>query len=143
MLMQWNPFREMAALQRDINRLFDTSPRRPNAFGETGFPLMDISETDAEIKIRALLPGMRREDVNITLHQNVLSISGEKKTNDVPENSRLLRQERVSGRFERTLRLNRPVDANKIRARLQDGVLTLSVPLKEEAKPKQITVSVT
>ena len=142
MLMRLDPLREMASLQRDINRLFDSNSRRPNGFGETGFPLMDISETEHEIKVRALVPGLSKEDVKISLHQNVLSISGEKKPAELPEKNRMLRNERTSGQFQRTLRLNKPVELDHIQAALKDGVLTLTLPLKEEAKPKQIEVAV-
>jgi HSP20 family protein len=103
---------------------------------------MDISETEHEIVVRALLPGMGKEDVKISLHQNVLSISGERKAAEVPEGGRVLRSERSSGHFQRTLRLNKPVEVDQIHAGLQDGVLTLTLPLREEAKPKQIEVAV-
>ena len=142
MLMRWSPLREMASLQRDINRLFEGAPDRDNGFGETRFPPMDVSETDDGVKIRALLPGMGRDDVKISFHQNVLSISGEKKAPDVPEGAGVIRSERSAGRFQRTLRLRRPVEEGKIEAQLRDGVLTLTLPLREEVKPKQIEVSV-
>lgn len=141
MMTRWDPFREMAALQRDINRLFDTGPRRRNGFGETRFPLMDISETEHAVKVRALVPGLTRDEVQITLHQNVLSISGTKKESPLPEGARPLRTERTGGAFERTLRLNKPVDADGIKAEMADGILTLTLPVLEEAKPKQIEVS--
>jgi len=142
MLMRWNPFREMAALQRDINRLFEGVGSGENGLGETRFPPMDVSETDDAVTIRALLPGMSREDVKISFHQNVLSISGEKRVSELPEGARLLRNERSAGRFQRTLRLRRLVEEGKIQAQLRDGVLTLTLPLREEVKPKQIEVSV-
>ena len=142
MLMRWDPFNEVTALQRDINRLFDRAPRRQSGFGETRYPLMDISETDGEIRVRALLPGMQQQDVNITLHQNVLSISGEKKAARGSEEGRMLRHERNSGHFQRTITLSKPVEMNKIQAKLADGVLTLTLPLEEEARPKQIEVAV-
>jgi HSP20 family protein len=103
---------------------------------------MDISETERDIKVRALLPGVRKEDVSISLHQNVLSISGEKRLPEPTQGARVLRQEQFQGRFQRTLRLNRPVEADRIRASLKAGVLTLTLPLKEEARPRQIQVAV-
>ena len=142
MVLKFDPFREMSLLQRNINRLFEHDTRRKNGFGETLFPAMDISETDHEVKVRALLPGMKKEDVKVSLHQNVLSISGEKKAVEIPEDARVLRHERSSGRFQRTFRLNKPVVLDNISANLSNGVLTLTLPLKDEAKPKQIEVSV-
>jgi len=142
MMTRWDPFREMASLQRDINRLFDWNTGRQNGFGETRFPLMDVSESENGIVIRALLPGMSKDDVKISLHQNVLSISGERKESELPEKARLVRSERSSGRFQRTLRLRKPVQDDKVAARLADGVLTLTLPLREEAKPRQIEVAV-
>ena len=142
MLVRWDPFRETRSLQRDINRLFEGVSGREDGFGETRFPLMDVSETDQAIKLRALLPGMKKEDVKISLHQNVLSISGEKKAADLPKGARLVRTERTSGQFQRTLRLRKPVDADKIQAQLKDGVLELTLPLEEEAKPRQIDLKV-
>jgi HSP20 family protein len=142
MLMRWDPFREMAGLQQDINRLFEGWSGRENGFGETRFPLMDVSENDQGIVVRALLPGMTKEDVTVSLHQNVLSIAGERKMTDIPESARIIRSERLTGRFQRTLRLGKPVELDKVKAELTDGVLTLTLPLKEEAKPKQIEVAV-
>jgi len=142
MMMRWDPFRDVAALQRDINRLFDPSSRRENGFGDTRFPLMDVSETEDGVMIRALVPAMSQDDVKITLFRNVLTISGEKRAADLPEGARALRVERSTGHFERTFRLNRPVDEDKISAHVRDGVLTLTLPLKAEAKPRQISLSV-
>jgi HSP20 family protein len=132
----------MGSLQRDINRLFEGMAGREDGFGETRFPLMDVSETDHAVKLRALVPGMQKDDVKISLHENVLSISGEKKVAELPDGARLLRSERAAGRFQRTLRLRKPVDANKIEAHLRDGVLELTLPLEEEAKPRQIDLKV-
>lgn len=142
MLMRWDPFREMASLQRDINRLFEGNGGRQNGFGDTRFPLMDVSESENGVVIRALLPGMNREDVKISLHQNVLSITGERKEPELPEKARVVRSERSVGRFQRTLRLRKPIEDGKVSARLSDGVLTLTLPLKEEARPRQIEVAV-
>jgi HSP20 family protein len=132
----------MASLQRDINRLFEGNGGRQNGFGDTRFPLMDVSESENGVVIRALLPGMNREDVKISLHQNVLSITGERKEPELPEKARVVRSERSVGRFQRTLRLRKPIEDGKVSARLSDGVLTLTLPLKEEARPRQIEVAV-
>ena len=142
MLMRWDPIREMAGLQRDINRLFEGNAGQKNGLGETRFPLLDVSESEQGIVIRALLPGMSRDDVKISLHQNVLSITGERKAPEMPENARVLRSERTAGRFQRTVKLLKPIQDDHVKASLADGVLTLSLPLREEAKPRQIEVAV-
>jgi HSP20 family protein len=142
MLVRWDPIREMAGLQRDINRLFEGNPGQKNGFGETRFPLLDVSESEQGIVIRALLPGMSKEDVKISLHQGVLSITGERKAPEMPGKSRVVRNERTTGRFQRTVKLLKPIQDDQVKASLTDGVLTLSLPLQEEAKPRQIEVAV-
>ena len=142
MLVRWDPIREMAGLQRDINRLFEGSTGQKNGFGETRFPLLDVSESEQGIVIRALLPGMSKEDVKISLHQGVLSITGERKAPEMPGKARVVRSERTTGRFQRTVKLLKPIQDDQVKASLTDGVLTLSLPLQEEAKPRQIEVAV-
>lgn len=148
MMMRWDPFREMAALQRDINQLFEGTSGAEggtvsqNGFGETRFPLMDVSETANSIVVRALVPGLGKDDVKVSIHQNVLSITGERKAPEIPEKAIVVRSERPAGRFQRTLRLLKPLQVDKVDAQLRDGVLTLTLPLKEEARPRQISVSV-
>jgi HSP20 family protein len=132
----------MASLQRDINRLFEGTSGRQNGFGETRFPLMDVSESEKGIVIRALVPGLSKEDIKISLHQSVLSITGERKDPALPDKARVVRSERSSGRFQRTLRLRTPLQEAKVSAGVADGVLTLTLPLKEEARPRQIEVAV-
>ena len=142
MLRHWKPFREMEALQREINRAFEATTGRRVGLGETQYPLLDVSETDDEIKVRSLLPGLSRDAVKITLQQNVLTISGEMQAAQLPEGARSLRQERPSGLFQRTLRLRTPLDEDQIQARLQDGVLTVTLPRREEARPRKIEIGV-
>ena len=142
MLMRWDPFRQMEALQRDLNRVFEGWPGQQNGFGETMFPKMDVSETNNDLKVRLLVPGLSREDVKVSLHQDVLSISGVKKAPEVPEGARVVRNERFAGRFQRTVRLPKPVDEGSVKAQMKDGVLTLALPIQEESKPKEIEVSV-
>jgi HSP20 family protein len=143
MLMRWSPVREMVSLQRDLDRMLGgLSSSRDNGFGETGLPLVDVSETEHAYKLRALVPGMSKDDINVSFHENVLTISGEKKAAELPENARVIRSERTAGQFQRTLRLRKPVDVGKTMAHLENGVLELTLPLQEAAKPKQIEVSV-
>jgi HSP20 family protein len=142
MLMRWDQFRELAGPQRDINRLLEGDSGRQNGFGETRFPLMDVSESENDVVIRALLSGVSKDDVKVSLHQNVLSITGDRKEPEMPEDATIVRSERPTGRFQRTVKLLRPIQDDKVTARLADGVLTLDIPLKEEAKPRRIDVTV-
>lgn len=141
MITKWNPFREMELLQRQMDRLFDEFAGQPTGLADTRFPRMDVSETDDEIKVRTLMPGLKREDIKISLHQNVLTISGQMKATDLPEGARPIRMERPNGSFQRTVRLNARLDEDRIQARLHDGVLTLTLPKAAAAKPRKIALS--
>ena len=142
MLMRWDPFRQMEVLQRDLNRVLEARAGKQSGLGETMFPRLDVSETNDDLKVRLLVPGLSREDVKISLHQDVLSISGVKQAPEVPEGARVVRNERSSGQFQRTVRLPKPVDEDRVTAHMEDGVLTLFLPVQEEAKPREIEVSV-
>ena len=142
MLMRWDQSRELAGLQRDINRPFEGDYGRQNGLGDTRFPLMDVSESENNVVFRALLPGVSKDEVRISLRQNVLSITGDRKEPEMPENARVVRSERPTGRFQRTVKLLKPIQDDKVTARLADGVLTLDIPLKEEAVPRRIEVAV-
>jgi HSP20 family protein len=142
MLMRWDPFQEMHRLQQDINRLFEGSSSQQNGFAETRFPLMDVSETEDEQTVRFLVPGLPKGDVHISLHQNVLTVTGEKSQSEIPDNARVLRRERSTGSFHRTLRMKNRVAEDRIEAQLQDGVLTIRLPYREEVKPRQVEVAV-
>lgn len=142
MLMRWDPFQEMTRLQQDINRLFEGPFGRQNGFAETKFPAMDVSEAEDAVRVRLLVPGLRREDINISLQQNVLTVSGEKPPVEVPQNTRAVRKERAAGSFHRTLRLKYRINEEAIQAQLRDGVLTIVLPYREEVKPRQVEVAV-
>ena len=92
--------------------------------------------------MKAELPGMKKEDIDVSLHDGALSISGERKSEEKLENAEVYRSERFFGRFQRTVALPATVDAAKISAQYKDGVLTVTLPKAEEAKPKQIDVQV-
>jgi len=92
--------------------------------------------------VKAELPGMKKEEIEISLHDGVLSLSGERKAQDKYEEADTCRSERFLGRFHRTFELPAPVEADKVKATYQDGILTVTLPKSEEAKPKQIEVNV-
>jgi HSP20 family protein len=105
-------------------------------------PPCDIYETDAEIVVCAELPGLRREDIHVTVERNILTLAGERHFDG--ENTRdYHRAERSSGEFMRSFALPNTVDPNRIRAEFNNGLLTVSLPKREEAQPKQIEVNVT
>jgi len=137
-LVRWNPGRELASMEIDrLNRMFQD-------FYGTGHgwaPAVDIYETtDREFVIKAELPDMKREQINVTFEDNVLTLSGDRTAEYTENGATLHRSERVFGRFERSFTLPATVDGNRISAAYKDGVLTVRIPQREEAKPKQIAV---
>ena len=105
-------------------------------------PALDIHEDKDNFIVRAELPGMKREDIDVSLHDGALSISGERKLEQKFEEAEVYRTERFFGKFQRTVSLPAAVAADKVKAQYKDGVLTITLPKTEEAKPKQIDVNV-
>jgi HSP20 family protein len=151
-IVRWNdPFKEFAQLQDRINRVFTDSYARPaNGHADEGLmtsgtwlPPVDIYKNgDHEVVLKAELPDMSREDIDITVDNGTLTIKGEKKlTNEVSEDS-FHRIERRYGTFSRSFSLPQTVDTGKVGADYKNGVLTIRLPLREEAKPRQIKVAV-
>jgi len=130
-------------LREEINRLFELpfgdGTRESEFFGWA--PPMDLYEDKDNIVVRAELPGMKKEEIDISLHQGSLVISGERKMESNNGEGDASRSERFFGRFQRALELPKPVDANGVTATYKDGILTVSLPKTEESKPKQIAVS--
>lgn len=138
----WDPFAQLSEIQDEMNRLFDTSLHR-RAFWEGMFsPAVDLVEEKDHLMLKADLPGLTKDDVNVTVQDNHLTIKGEKKREAETKDANLYLSERVYGRFTRTIELPSTVDAKKIEARFKDGVLQITLPKTEEAKPKQIEVKV-
>ena len=136
-LVRWNPVRDLASMEIDrLNRMFDEL----YGAGRGWAPAVDIYETnDREFVIKAELPDMKREQINLTFENHVLTLSGER----APEfdgTTSVHRTERVFGKFTRSFTLPATVDGNRITAAYKDGVLTVRIPQREEAKPKQIAV---
>jgi HSP20 family protein len=135
-LVRWNPARELASMEIDrLNQMFENFYSNGRAWA----PAVDIYETpEREYVIKADLPEMKREEIQLTFEHNVLTLSGERKTEAVDG---LHRAERFHGHFSRSFTLPATVDGNRISAAYKDGVLTVRVPQREEAKPKQIEVT--
>ncbi len=140
MLMRYSPFREIEMLEREINRMFNDFFRGV----ETGYeyPLIDVVDTKDELVIYAELPGVNKDDVKVKIHNNILTISGERKEPELPEKANCLIREREFGKFMRSVRLPYPVDVSKVSAEYKDGILKITLPKKEEVKPKEIQINV-
>jgi HSP20 family protein len=141
----WPPFGRLYDLREEIDRLFEAplaalagTPQLLS--GRT--PALDVFEDTEHFIVKAELPGMKKEDIDVSLHDGSLSISGERKSETKHEEAEIYRAERFFGRFQRTVALPATIVADKIRAQYKDGILTVTLPKTEEAKPKQIDVTV-
>jgi HSP20 family protein len=105
-------------------------------------PALDVYEDKDQFVVKAELPGMKKEDIDVSLHKGSLTISGERKSESEGTEGGVYRSERYFGRFQRTLDLPASVEMDKVAAEYRDGILSLTLPKAEEAKPKQISVSV-
>ena len=138
----WDPFKEMRDLQGRLSSLFSISPFR-RGDGEEGTmtvaqwsPLVDITEDDKEYCIRAELPGLRKEEVKVTVENGVLSISGERKHEKEEKNRKYHRIERVYGNFVRSFSIPDDADASRVLAEFKDGVLNVRLAKDERPNPK-------
>jgi len=133
-LVRWNPWSNFGSLPRKFDRSED--------FSGVWSPPVDIFDNEGEIVLKAELPGLKKEDIGINVEDNLLTVSGERKREkEVADNAKgVFRSERVYGSFSRSFTLPTTVTVGKISASYKDGVLTLSLPKAEEAKPRQITI---
>jgi len=149
-IVRWEPFRDLVSLQERMNRLFDESFRgvgRGNqddewALGGSWAPAVDIYEQDGNIVLKAEVPGIDPKDVDIRVENNVLTLRGERRFDGEVQKESYHRVERAYGNFTRSFTLPSVVDTEKIKAEYRDGVLRMTLPKKDEAKPRQITISV-
>jgi HSP20 family protein len=143
-LTRWEPSRGAATLQDQVNRLFsDVFERNSEESSLTAWaPSVDIYETEHELVVKADLPEVDPKDLDIRVENNILTIRGERKFEKKVNEENYLRVERAYGSFARSFTLANTVNSEAIKADYQSGVLTLSIPKKEEAKPKQIKVNV-
>jgi HSP20 family protein len=143
-LTRFDPFSEMVTLRQAMDRLFEDSFVSPLTLrtynGEAPTPALDVHETGDELVVTTALPGLRAEDVDITITGQTLSIRGEFKADDKVERDQYLYRERRYGTFHRQLELPVRVQGEAAMATFEDGVLTLTIPKSEEVKPRQIQV---
>jgi HSP20 family protein len=145
-LVRWQPFDGLDRIQSRINDLFDETFSRPRGFspGTNGvwLPPVDVLESKDSYLIRAELPGMKKEDFNLEVKEGTLTLSGERKFETPADGVEYHRVERVAGKFARSFTLPQTVKTDDIKASYRDGILEIHVPKTEEAKPKQISISV-
>jgi HSP20 family protein len=143
-LTRWEPSRGLTTLQDQINRLFSGSLERTGeeASLSAWAPSVDIYETEHELVVKADLPEVDPKDLDIRVENNILTIRGERKFEKKVNEENYLRVERSYGSFARSFTLANTVNPEAIKADYQNGVLTLSIPKRDEAKPKQIKVNV-
>ncbi len=148
-IVRWDPFRDLVTLQERMNRMFDESFRGASrsgsedwALGGAWAPAVDIYEQDGNIVLKAELPGVDPKQVDVRLESNTLTLSGERKVDHEVKQEHYHRVERAYGSFTRSFTLPSTVDQEKIKADYKDGVLKVTLPKREEAKPKQISIAV-
>ena len=139
-----DPFTEMVSLRQAMDRLFEDSWVSPLGWrgvtGEQISPALDVHETPDEIVVTASLPGLKAEDVEITMTGQTLTLRGEFKADETVDRDQYLYRERRYGSFSRTLQLPVRVEGDRAEATFTDGILTLHVPKAEEVKPRQIQI---
>ena len=145
-LIRWEPAAELGAIQNEMNRLFNTFVDQPNPTGRGGadrrwIPAMDLVETDDHLVLRADLPGLDSDDVNIEVKDGVLTVSGERRAEHEEKADGYYRVERAFGGFSRSLSLPEHVDAERIDASFDKGVLEIRIPKPEERKPQRVEIS--
>jgi len=139
---RWDPFKEVVSLRDAMNSLFQESFVRPGsalAPGTVPMPV-DVVENENEFVVKASLPGIKPEDVHITVHGETLTIRGESKADEEKKGETWHLRERRHGVFQRTVNLAAPINSDKAVAKYDHGILTLTLPKAEQAKPKQIKI---
>lgn len=143
-LIRWEPMREMVTLREAMDRLFDDAFTRPwgltDGWHGSNIPAIDMYQTDDEVVVKAVLPGIKSDEVQINVTGDILTIKGEMKQKDeIKEKNYHIREQRW-GAFERSVRLPVTVVSDKAKADFENGVLTVTLPKAEEVKPKLITI---
>jgi HSP20 family protein len=144
-LPNWPTFGRLNNLRDEIDRLFEVpwaELTHTSRLLSHWTPALDVFEDKDSLTVKAELPGMKKEDIELSLHDGCLSISGERKGESKHADAEVYRAERFVGRFQRTVSLPTPVATDKVKAQYKDGILTVTLPKTEEAKPKHIDVTV-
>ena len=146
-VVRWDPFREFAGVQDRMNRLFSQAYGRPAdddvmSRGDWLPPVDIFQAATGELVMKVEVPGIRKDDIDIRVENNTLTVRGERKLESEVQQEQYHRIERTYGTFVRTFALPNQVATDQVRADYRDGVLTVTLPIREEAKPKQIQVKV-
>lgn len=145
-VVKWDPLRDLLSIQERMNKLFEQTlsrSRAEEAIGaSTWMPVVDVYETPETIVLQAELPGLTREDIEIQVREHTLTLKGERRFAKEVQDENYLRIERAYGPFQRSFSLPTTVQQEKIRAVFRDGVLELTLPKSEGAKPKRISIEV-
>ncbi len=140
-ITRWEPMREMMSLREAMDRLFDDAFTRPMSMsGLSLSPAIDLYQTAEDVVVKASLPGLKAEDVNISITSDVLTLSGEFSQESEKKDATYHIRERHSGSFERSLRLPVDIQTDKAKAEFENGILTITLPKAEAVKPKTISV---
>jgi HSP20 family protein len=142
-IVRWDPFRELEALRENVNRLFQESmgSRREPAI-RAWAPPVDVIEDQEKIVVKVELPGLKREDIDIEMTGDTLTIKGDRKLEDEEKRKDYVRVERAYGQFQRSFTIGVPVKASEVKAGYKDGILEVTIPKAEEIKPKKVEVAV-
>jgi HSP20 family protein len=141
-LWSWDPFNELAALRDGMNDIFNSLFKGVTPSAYVWQPAMDIYQDDNHIVLETALPGMKKEDINIDVQKDSITVSGEMKRSKEVKQENYYSQERRYGKFSRTLAFPEEVDVNGVKAQFKDGVLKVTLPLKESEKTKKVKVVV-
>lgn len=144
-IVKYNPFRELRTMQDQMNRMLDMAWNRE--FGEelkegVWQPPVDIYEDEVSVVIKAEIPDVDQKDIDIKIENNTLTIRGERKHSSEVKKENYFRVERYFGQFQRSFSLPQSIDQEKVQASCDKGILTITLPKREETKPKQISVKV-
>ena len=143
-IIRYNPFLEMISLRQAMDRLFEDSVVKtanyPSDFTEMLAPRVDIYQTQDAVKVKAVLPGLNSDDINVDISENALTIKGELKNEEEAKEDDYLYQERRYGSFCRSFTLPNGIQIDKADAIMEDGILTIDIPKAEEAKPRTIKI---
>lgn len=141
-LTRWEPAREMMTLREAMDRLFDDAFTRPVGMGavSTATPAIDMYQTDDDLIVKVLLPGLKKDDVDITITDNLLTLRGDFKHQEEQEGASYHIREQQYGAFERAIRLPTDVEVEKSNAVFENGILTITLPKAEAVKPKTINI---
>jgi HSP20 family protein len=142
-ITRWDPFREFSTLQDRMNRLFRESQGPEESLTTSSFaPPVDVYEDEHNVSLKIEVPGIDEKDIDVRIENNVLTVHGERKFEKEEKEENFRRVERQYGSFTRTFTLPTTVDAEKVSANYDKGILKIVLPKKAEAKPKQIKVNV-